>query len=81
MGLTERLATTPERRHGLPCSVGALRDRLDPEEAEALDQMLWVLNWPASRIYEALAEEGHEVGRQTIGRHRARACRCFGTTT
>jgi hypothetical protein len=61
----------------MPCSVGALLERLPAEEATALEQMMGPLGWSASRIYEALANEGHEVGRQTIGRHRSRACRCF----
>ncbi len=77
MALTERLTDTPKRTHGLPCSVGAVLDKLPPDEAAALEQMLGPLGWSATRIYEALAAEGHEVGRQTIGRHRSRACRCF----
>jgi hypothetical protein len=78
MALSERLETTPRRGSGLPCSVGALLDKLPADEADALEQMMGPLGWSASRIYEALAAEGHEVGRQTIGRHRSRACRCFG---
>lgn len=79
MALSERLKTTPQRQPGLPCSVGALLDTLPADEAGALEQMMGPLGWSASRIYEALAAEGHEVGRQTIGRHRSRACRCFET--
>ena len=79
MGLADRLSSTPPRRTGLPCSVGALLDKLPADEADALEQMLHTLGWSAARIYEALAAEGHEVGRQTIGRHRSRACRCFGS--
>ncbi len=77
MALADRLESTPQRIHGLPCSIGALLDRLPDDEAAALNRMLHELGWPASRIYDALAAEGHEVGRQTIGRHRSRACRCF----
>jgi hypothetical protein len=77
MALTDRLDSTPQRIHGLPCSVGALLDKLPPDEADALSQMMGPLGWSAARIYEALAVEGHEVGRQTIGRHRSRSCRCF----
>lgn len=80
MALAERLTTTPQRKPtGLPCSVGQLLDTLPTDEADALEQMMGPLGWSASRIYEALASEGHEVGRQTIGRHRSRACRCFGS--
>lgn len=77
MALKDRLENTPKRHAGLPCSVGALVDKLPPDEADALNDMLHTLGWSASRIYEALAAEGYEVGRQTIGRHRSRACRCF----
>lgn len=79
MALHERLTNTPQRKPGLPCSVGALLENLPADEAAALEQMMGPLGWSASRIYEALAAEGLEVGRQTIGRHRSRACRCFGT--
>lgn len=79
MALAERLNQTPPRNTGMPCSVGALLDRLDKPEADALNAMLHELGWSASRIYDAVTAEGHEVGRQTIGRHRSRSCRCFGT--
>ena len=77
MALAERLTDTPVRTPGMPCSVGALLDRLPADESAALEQMMGPLGWSQSRIYEALAAEGHEVGRQTIGRHRSRACKCF----
>lgn len=77
MALTDKLTDTPRRGPGFPCSVGALLDKLPGDEADALNAMMHELGWSAARIYEALAAEGHEVGRQTIGRHRSRACRCF----
>ncbi len=77
MALTDRLDNTPQRVAGLPCSVGALEERLDGTEADALNAMLHTLGWSASRVYEALAAEGYEVGRQSINRHRSRSCRCF----
>jgi hypothetical protein len=77
VALKDRLDDTPKRQVGLPCSVGALIDKLPPDEADALNDMMHTLGWSAARIYEALAAEGYEVGRQTIGRHRSRSCRCF----
>lgn len=77
MALSDRLETTPPRRPGLPCSVGALIDKLDAEEAAALNAMMHELGWAARRIYDALSAEGYDVGQQTIGRHRSRSCRCF----
>lgn len=77
MALADRLQSTPQRLAGLPCSIGALEDRLDGDEREALDSMLHKLGWSAERIYAALTAEGYDVGRQTINRHRSRSCRCF----
>lgn len=77
MTLAERLDKTPKRATGLPCSVGALEDRLDGKEADALYAMLHTLGWSATRVYDALEAEGYTVGRQSINRHRSRACRCF----
>lgn len=77
MSLADRAARGPDAPvHGAPCSVGELLDTLPPEEAEALHTML-TGPWPASRIYEAVIAEGHRVGRQTIGIHRRRQCRCY----
>lgn len=77
MALSDRLESTPQRLHGLPCSIGALEDKLDGKEADALYAMLHTLGWSASRVYDALTAEGHIVGAQSINRHRSRACRCF----
>lgn len=80
MSLADRLDNTPQRIHGKPCSIGALEQRLDGDEAKALQAMLHELGWSAARIYEALTSEGHEVGAQSINRHRSRGCRCFKAT-
>lgn len=77
MALADRLDEAPRRGAGLPCSIGALEERLEGKEADALYAMLHTLGWSASRVYETLSAEGYEVGRQTINRHRSRSCRCF----
>lgn len=77
MSLSDRLKDTPQRIHGLPCSIGQLEDTLQGDELAALQSMLHELGWSAQRIYDALVSEGHHVGAQTINRHRARSCRCF----
>ena len=77
MGLADRLENTPSRSTGMPCSVGALEERLEGKEAEAFYAMLHTLGWSASRVYEAVTAEGYEIGRQTINRHRSRSCKCF----
>ena len=77
MALTDRVKNQPPKaRHGMPCSVGALIDTLPPDEASALQQML-TSGWSQDAIYQAVTDEGHSVGRQTINRHRSQACRCF----
>ena len=77
MALSDRLTETPRRGPGFACSVGALLDQLPADEAAAFEQMMGPLGWSANRIYDALEAEGYTVARQTIGRHRSRACRCF----
>jgi hypothetical protein len=77
MALADRItAKPPERRYGMPCSVGALLDKLPAEEVAALEHML-TAGWSMRDIYEAVTAEGHDVGMQTINRHRSRSCRCF----
>lgn len=77
MALADRVTQpAPERAHGLPCSVGRLLADLPEAEADALRHMLGN-GWSMNQIYDALSDEGHNVGRQTINRHRSRSCRCF----
>ena len=77
MALADRLDEAPRRQTGFACSVGALLDKLPDDEAKALELMMNGLGWSAARIYDALIDEGHTVGRQTIGRHRSKSCSCF----
>ena len=77
MSLAGKLTTQPQRVHGLPCSVGALLDRLEGAERDALHAMLYELGWSARRIYDAVTAEGYDIGLQTVNRHRSQACRCF----
>lgn len=77
MALADRLDQSPRRTSGMPCSVGILEEGLVGKESDALHAMLFQLGWSQERIYEALRDEGHIVGKQTINRHRSRSCRCF----
>lgn len=80
MSLSERVTETPERKHGLPCSVGQLLNTLEGPELSALVTMLGDPvkrdGWSAGDIYEALRAENYTVGLQTINRHRGSKCRC-----
>ena len=81
MALADRIKQPPAGRQGLPCSIGELLADLPPAEREALETMLGTPDnrspWSARQIYDALRDEGHTVGFQTINRHRGRHCRCF----
>lgn len=80
MALADRVQSKPApRRHGLPCSVGALIDTLPADEVTALEAML-TGGWSQADIFDAITAEGHQVGRQTINRHRSQACRCYQGT-
>lgn len=74
MPLAEKLQK-PKRPTGLPCSVAVLLRNLNNEDRAALYAALDG-NQSSSDIYWALRDEGHKVGKQTIGRHRRGECRC-----
>lgn len=79
MSLVDRLQDPPVRLQGTPCSIGALLDRLPEAERDALNAMLSGIGdrrWSQREIHDAITAEGHDVGRQSINRHRAGACRC-----
>lgn len=79
MALSDKLnAPTPPSPHGLPCSIGALLDQLEGDEKAALEHMLATpAVWNATRLYDAVRDEGYTIGRQSVNRHRRRACRCY----
>lgn len=78
MALSQRVTSPPPAPiHGAPCSIGVLLESLDDTEAAALTDMLFTLGWNATQVYDALRDEGYTVGRQSINRHRRKACRCY----
>jgi hypothetical protein len=79
MPLADRLNNRQPGIQGKPCSVGALIEKLDGAERDALLTMLGTPDdrgWSEGEIYDALVAEGHVVGRQSINRHRGGRCRC-----
>lgn len=76
MALADHVSTDGRNTGGVPCSVGQLFAKLNEDEREALDKMLYELNWTAAQVYDALVAEGYSVGFRTINRHRAGKCRC-----
>lgn len=76
MALPDVLAEA-KRPSGKPCSVQELLDSLDDKDRANLESWLYRLGYSQEVIYAELKKNGHAVGKQTINRHRARACRCF----
>lgn len=77
MALADRLTDAPRGMTGHPCSVGELERSLKGAELDALRAMLYELGWSQRAIWEALKDEGHMVGHQSINNHRGRRCRCY----
>ena len=86
MAFSTRVKNPPATIHGTPCSVGEVIKKLSKPEAAAFEQMLtatrphsdrWL--WSEADIYDAVRDEGHEIGRQSINRHRSGKCRCART--
>jgi hypothetical protein len=76
MALSDKLAAPPAPMHGLPCSIGTVLDKLEGAEKTALEAMLGDRAWSQDMIWQALRDEGYQVGRQSVNRHRAGKCRC-----
>lgn len=77
MSLADRQLNPPAPVHGAPCSIGTLLGALEGPELAAFQEMLGSREWNASMIYDAVRDEGHTIGRQSINRHRAKRCLCF----
>lgn len=79
MALSDRLNHPPVASfHGIPCSIGNLLNTLEGDELAAFRHMLDTpAQWNATAIYNAVRDEGLEIGRQSINRHRRGACRCY----
>lgn len=79
MSLKARAATPPAgSKQGLPCSIRTLLETLPKDESAALKTMLdapWRV-WPHTEIEKAIEDEGHQVGRGAVGKHRRSTCRC-----
>jgi hypothetical protein len=69
----------PESKHGIPCSIGELLNALEGAELEAFKAMLGTperRGWTATAIWQACRDEGHQIGLQSVNRHRGGKCRC-----
>lgn len=77
MSLAERLSQPETADRGGPCSVATALESLSERDADALSAALSDSAVSSERIYRDLMAEGVHVGRQTVGRHRRRQCKCF----
>ena len=77
MALADAAQHVRKSIHGLPCSVGRLLTTLDADDVKFLADCLADDDWTNEMIYALLTTDGKDVGRQSIGRHRRRQCRCF----
>lgn len=76
MALADRLKDPRPNPAGLPCSVRVLLDTLQGDDLAAFQHMLGSREWSQDMIWQALADEGHRIGRQSVNRHRGGKCRC-----
>jgi len=83
LGISNKLQQTKRSTSGLPCSVGVLLSELEPEDREALQDVLTSeksSTLPSNRqIFEILKEEGHYITFYAVGNHRRKQCRCFSS--
>ncbi len=76
MALAQHAPTISRPIHGLPCSIGRLLTTLNPDDVSTLADCLADDDWTNEMIYQLVTADGHDVGRQSIGRHRRGQCRC-----
>lgn len=81
MGIAERFAAPPPRRHHT-CKVGRIVATLDKKDQASLTAVLEgpraaQHGWSDLQIAEGLSSEGHQVGTNSVTRHRDRECACF----
>ena len=77
MGLLDELTAEQQRqRPGLPCSVAAALEELDPEDAADLRRALDDPTIFGTVIAKVLEERGIHVPENTVQRHRRGACVC-----
>lgn len=76
MALT--LETTNKSAKPKRCSLMVLRDNLPAEDQPILDS--WIENNETPyKIFRALKQDGHSIGRQTVYEHMNGWCICNGT--
>lgn len=75
MSLAAALAAQSKRRVSTPCLTGIILDKLDAEDRALLEGAM-DSDMTHVAIARALADEGHKIAQQSIGRHRKGECAC-----
>lgn len=75
MSLAAALAAHSKRSVSTPCLTGLILAKLDAEDRAALEAAM-AGDMTHVAIMRALADEGHKIAQQSIGRHRKGECAC-----
>lgn len=77
MGLKALKEQGHKPKFGRRCIIAVVFDSLDQEDADFLtDALLPDSQFTHTDIALALQDDGHDVGRQQVGRHRRGECTC-----
>ena len=80
--LAQRASELSTPNFGLPCGVSKVVEKMDKEDSETLELLLFPVSETAKRfsnrqIYDLLISEKFDIARSSIALHRRKQCRCF----
>ena len=80
--LAQRASELSTPNFGLPCGVSKVVEKMDKEDSETLELLLFPVSETATRfsnrqIYDLLISEKFDIARSSIALHRRKQCRCF----
>lgn len=74
--LLARFEASSTAQKGPRCTVALVLGQLAPDDAADLEVALESPEVTAKAIARVLAEDGHNIGAQSVSRHRRRDCAC-----
>ena len=84
MSLSERLSKVADEASTVACKLGLLLkgDKLTLKEKQQLEQILAVPDNDPTRVSnstlsQVLREEGHDISKSSIDRHKRKTCPCY----
>jgi hypothetical protein len=80
--LAQKVSTMSAPQFGLPCGVSRVFEKMDKDDRETLELILFPRNEKTKRfsnrqIYELLMSENLDIAPSSIALHRRKECRCF----